>query len=560
MQLEKIKSLRKSEIEKLAISPVKRKLKKIVYLLKYGMPLGKFITYSFSYLFIIPIAKIKISLKNRTVRKEYFGNETLEKSMNEAAGRRLDGKIDGKKAACKIDASTAETCYIAVNIGNAGIGDAIVAIRFLRDFRNYVNYDYKEQKDEKNGSKSLSKLTTNVNLNGSKSLSKLTTNLSLNSPNGSGRNVSASITFDVFYRSPDSIKFITAALPDVRRVLNLPDYTLLRKFYDIDLKLNTFFIKEEIKESSRDKISKKFPSVLKIIENIKTNRSSLEKYLKTRPFSEGILSDAVTAMGLSRAFYLNRIAGISDNIYNSRNIEIVTANKDAINKVQEINYNQVNTGILLDLDIDSSAVSKFNLQGKKFITIHDGWDENTRTKNGSSTKSYPPQKWSELAILLQQEFPDYTVVQLGGLGNGSDINGIGLNLRGKTTLKEAASILAASSLHIDTDSGLVHIAVSLGTPCAVLFGPTNAEYCSYSHLSNYIAVTPNLCGNCWWSTDDWMEKCPRGLDATECMNSIEPIDIINKIKIKLNAKFNVKFNEMQNIKQHLTAGRRYENK
>ncbi|RZV38729.1 MAG: hypothetical protein EVJ48_06370 [Candidatus Acidulodesulfobacterium acidiphilum] len=427
-KLEKIKSIRKSEIEKLAASPLKRKVKKIVYLLKYGMPLGKFIKYAFSYLFIIPIAKIKTNLKSKPIKKKYFEN------------------------------GTNDTCYIAVNIGNAGIGDAIVAIRFLRDFTSFVT-----------------------------------------------KGTNGHLVFDVFYRSPDSIKFITAALPNVRSVLNLPDYTLMRKFYDIDLKLNTFFIKEEINDNelSRKKISEKFPSILKITENIKTNRSSLEKYIKTRPFSEGILSDAVTAMGLSRAVYLNNTAGI--------------ATPDDTLKLK------------IDIYSAETITSKFNLQGVKFITVHDGWDENTKTKTGSSTKSYPPQKWQELVSLLKHEFPDYTVVQLGGLGNGSDITGIDLNLRGKTTLKEAASLLAVSSLHIDTDSGLVHIAVSLGTPCAVLYGPTNADYCSYSRFPNYITVTQSLCGNCWWSTDDWMENCPRGLNASECMNSIEPIDIIKSI-------------------------------
>ncbi len=233
-KLEKIKSIRKTEIEKLAASPLKRKAKKIVYLLKYGMPFGRFIKYAFSYLFIIPIAKIKTNLKSKAIKKKYFGN------------------------------GTNDTCYIAVNIGNAGIGDAIVAIRFLRDFTGFVT-----------------------------------------------KGTDGHLVFDVFYRSPDSIKFITAAMPNVRSVLNLPDYTLMRKFYDIDLKLNTFFIKEEINELSRKKISEKFPSILKIIENIKTNRSPLEKYIKTRPFSEGILSDAVTAMGLSRAVYLNNTAGIA---------------------------------------------------------------------------------------------------------------------------------------------------------------------------------------------------------------------------------------------------------
>ena len=96
-------------------------------------------------------------------------------------------------------------------------------------------------------------------------------------------------------------------------------------------------------------------------------------------------------------------------------------------------------------------------------------------------------------------------------------------------LKETASVISEASLHIDTDSGLVHIAACLGTVCAVIFGPTNALYCSYSENIN---ISPRLCGNCWWSFYDWMNACPKGLNAPECMNSIEPNDIIKEIKQK----------------------------
>ena len=435
MELKKIKSIRKSEINALAVSTFKRKLKKIGYLLRYGMPFNKFIKYTLSYLFVLPLAKIKINLGSKAVKEKYFGN----------GGNNYN-------------------CYIAVNIGNAGIGDAITAIRFLRDFADFILKDNKC--DNKNP-----------------------------------------IVFDIFYRSPRSIEFITAPQPNIRRVLNLTDYSLMRKFYDINLRLNTFFIKEEINEASREKLSDKFPAVLKIIENIKTNQAPIEKYIKTRPFSEGILSDAVTAMGLSRENYLNYAAGIDIN--NSR---------------------KINRRNLLKLKLDHSATSKFNVKGIKFITIHDGWDENTKIAEKISTKSYPPEKWTELVRLLKQEIPNYTIVQLGGLGNGSDIEGVDLNLRGKTTLKEAASILSESSLHIDTDSGLVHIATSLGTKCVVLFGPTNAAYCSYSENLN---ITPRLCGNCWWTTNGWMNSCQKGLVVPECMSSIEPTEIANKIILKL---------------------------
>ena len=123
MELEKIKSIRKSEIERLAVSPIKRKLKKIVYLIKYGMPLGRFIKYAFSYVFIIPIAKIKTNLKNKAVREEYFGNATADKNGNK----------DG--------ASTADTCYIAVSlIISAGIFLLTILQKIQSSFKIIILY------------------------------------------------------------------------------------------------------------------------------------------------------------------------------------------------------------------------------------------------------------------------------------------------------------------------------------------------------------------------------------------------------------------------------------
>ena len=485
MELSKIKSIRKSEIDALAVSTFKRKLKKIGYLLKYGMPLNKFIEYTLSYLFVLPLAKIKINLGSKAVKEKYFGNT---------------GKDDA-------DGDNGNTCYIAVNIGNSGIGDAIVAIRFLRDMANFVNESNK----------------TKTEINGNTGNGK---NKTFKKADDTGVESSGNkIVFDIFYRSPNSIEFITFSQPHIRRVLNLFNHACLHKFYDIDLRLNTFFMEEEINESSCKKLSDKFPAVLKIIENIKTNQVPIERYIKTRPFSEGILSDVVTAMRLSRTSYLNYIAGIGMN-YNFTNNDFNIGNGKDTHKLNKPNWIETR----LNIAIDSTATTKFNLKGVKFITIHDGWDENTKIAGKISTKSYPPKKWTELIRLLKQEIPCYTTVQLGGLGNGSDIEGVDLNLRGKTSLKEAVSILSESSLHIDTDSGLVHIATSLGTKCVVLFGPTNIEYCSYGENIN---ISSGVCGNCWWATDGWMNTCPRGLQAAECMESIEPAIIIEKISLKL---------------------------
>lgn len=47
-----------------------------------------------------------------------------------------------------------------------------------------------------------------------------------------------------------------------------------------------------------------------------------------------------------------------------------------------------------------------------------------------------------------------------------------LNLAGKLTLEQSASVLAASKALLSNDSGLAHISEAVGVPAAVLFGPT----------------------------------------------------------------------------------------
>jgi heptosyltransferase-2 len=47
-----------------------------------------------------------------------------------------------------------------------------------------------------------------------------------------------------------------------------------------------------------------------------------------------------------------------------------------------------------------------------------------------------------------------------------------LNLAGKLTLEQSASVLAAAKALLSNDSGLAHVAEAVGVPAAVLFGPT----------------------------------------------------------------------------------------
>jgi len=141
------------------------------------------------------------------------------------------------------------------------------------------------------------------------------------------------------------------------------------------------------------------------------------------------------------------------------------------------------------------------------------------------TKAYPHEKWSALIAALKNRFPELAVVQLGGK-TGAPIPGVDLNLRNGIGFGASASVLKNALLHIDTDSGLVHVAASLGTRSIVLFGPTDIGY--YGYPSN-INLNVEGCNNCWLRTGNWIIACMIGDPIPTCMNNIDVESIIRSV-------------------------------
>jgi hypothetical protein len=116
-------------------------------------------------------------------------------------------------------------------------------------------------------------------------------------------------------------------------------------------------------------------------------------------------------------------------------------------------------------------------------------------------------------------------VQLGGKFSRI-IDGVDRCLAGKLTFAESAVILKHARLHVDGESGLVHLRRQLGGQSVVLFGPTQLGYFSYPQNYNISAQT---CTSCMWMTDDWYGKCARGFKEAECMRSIQPETVLNAV-------------------------------
>lgn len=168
------------------------------------------------------------------------------------------------------------------------------------------------------------------------------------------------------------------------------------------------------------------------------------------------------------------------------------------------------------LTADDAAVAKFMLAGRRYVTVHNGFDLSQITHSGSASKVYP--RFADVIKEVRQAIPDLVFVQVGS-STSVPITGTDFNLIGKTSLAEAAGLVKGATCHIDNEGGLVTVASCYGTPCCVVYGPSSADYFAYQ---GHVAVRPIQCGGCWWVAKDWLSRCPRGMDEPVCMYTQPP--------------------------------------
>jgi len=127
---------------------------------------------------------------------------------------------------------------------------------------------------------------------------------------------------------------------------------------------------------------------------------------------------------------------------------------------------------------------------------------------GRQTKCWETGKWNK--VVEELKCRGFQVVQLGLLID-DEINGT-VDLRGKTTIHQAAAIIKEAYFHFGIEGAGAHIAYAVGTPAITLFGPTHPTFFGYpGHLK---VIAPG-CDHCWGETNDWQVRCPRGKNCME---------------------------------------------
>ncbi len=163
---------------------------------------------------------------------------------------------------------------------------------------------------------------------------------------------------------------------------------------------------------------------------------------------------------------------------------------------------------------------RYNISHYNFITVHRGCDT-THTSN--SMKLWPMKHYNALIENIKKRFPHIIIVQMGVNSQRCPaMEGIDVNLVGKTSFADVCSLLKYSFLHIDSEGGFVHIRHALnGGRSVVLFGPTSKDFFGYSENIN---LRSDACPYpCEHIIPEWDQICIKNNSSCpECMYALHP--------------------------------------
>ncbi|MGK0368063.1 MAG: heptosyltransferase-2 [Thermoproteota archaeon] len=201
---------------------------------------------------------------------------------------------------------------------------------------------------------------------------------------------------------------------------------------------------------------------------------------------------------------------------NSENKEI----SDFINTTSNTERNHLTSiGLSFNQSKDSDKIEE--LKTKKFIGLV--------PSASYFYKRWPVESFVSLAKSITEE-TDYEVVIFAGPSDSfcdafNDLNKVH-NLQGKTNLKESCSLTKYAKLIIGNDTGIIHIAESLGVPVIDIFGPTHPDFGFFPHMSESAILSADLpCKPC---SSKGEKDCK--LATHECMLAIKPSEVLNVAK------------------------------
>lgn len=161
--------------------------------------------------------------------------------------------------------------------------------------------------------------------------------------------------------------------------------------------------------------------------------------------------------------------------------------------------------------------------------------------NQTPYKNWPQEDWAALIQLLAVRWPHVSILLLGD-GNETEIGAYlagkapkqVVNLVGRTTIREVMALLNASTVYLGVDSGLMHMAVSLGKPTVSIWGASDPILFGYNTLDgNRHKVVRNrlFCQPCnaWIAPNTERVSDPLRCPDFKCIRSIAPATVMDAV-------------------------------
>jgi ADP-heptose:LPS heptosyltransferase len=133
-------------------------------------------------------------------------------------------------------------------------------------------------------------------------------------------------------------------------------------------------------------------------------------------------------------------------------------------------------------------------------------------------KQWFPERFQEVVNALKG---DFKFVQLGSASDPA-LDGV-VDLRGKSSLRETAAVLANCRLFLGNVGFLMHLARAVECPSVIIFGGREAPWQSgYSCNINLYSAVP--CAPCWlWNKCDYNRFCMDKITAGDVVDAVKQI-------------------------------------
>jgi ADP-heptose:LPS heptosyltransferase len=141
------------------------------------------------------------------------------------------------------------------------------------------------------------------------------------------------------------------------------------------------------------------------------------------------------------------------------------------------------------------------------------------------TKRWPIPHWQTLCRHLERT--GNGIVQIG---KDDESIGVGFSLLDRTSIRETACVLRAAELLVCCDSGLMHLALAVGTPVVALFGPTVATILIRDGVPCTVLTNGRPCQGCWNLSQQMSEPgvCP--LNIPSCMEPLAADTVLSFVR------------------------------